>query len=287
MQFGLVAAREAMDQAGLPGRLEGELAERTGVDPRDRARRRRNAGRGHRDRHHRGARTASARSSSPMGIPNVGSGQVAISFGMTGPNFATVSRVRHRRPRDRRGVRDDPPRRRRRHARGRLRGRHLRAARRRVRGDARAVDPQRRPRGARRARSTTGRDGFVIGEGAGVAGARGARARAGARRGAARRARRLRRDRRRLAHHAPGAGRHRRGPGGAARPREGRRVAPTTSITSTPTRPPRPRATRRSSRRSRRSSASTRGDGPDHRQQVDDRPHARRRRRDRGDRRRS
>jgi len=27
----------------------------------------------------------------PMGIPNVGAGQVAISFGMTGPNFATVS----------------------------------------------------------------------------------------------------------------------------------------------------------------------------------------------------
>ena len=31
IQFGLVAAREAMDQAGLPARLEGELAERTGV----------------------------------------------------------------------------------------------------------------------------------------------------------------------------------------------------------------------------------------------------------------
>src|SRR6266540_500097 len=27
----------------------------------------------------------------PMGIPNVGAGQIAISFGMTGPNFATVS----------------------------------------------------------------------------------------------------------------------------------------------------------------------------------------------------
>ena len=27
----------------------------------------------------------------PMGIPNVGAGQVAINFGMTGPNFATVS----------------------------------------------------------------------------------------------------------------------------------------------------------------------------------------------------
>ena len=27
----------------------------------------------------------------PMGIPNVGSGQIAINYGMTGPNFATVS----------------------------------------------------------------------------------------------------------------------------------------------------------------------------------------------------
>ena len=31
IQFGLVAAREAMDQAGLPARLEGEEAQRTGV----------------------------------------------------------------------------------------------------------------------------------------------------------------------------------------------------------------------------------------------------------------
>ena len=31
IQFGLVAARQALDQAGLPERLEGELAERTGV----------------------------------------------------------------------------------------------------------------------------------------------------------------------------------------------------------------------------------------------------------------
>ena len=37
IQFGLVAAREAMDQAGLPDRLEGELAERTGRHPRHRA----------------------------------------------------------------------------------------------------------------------------------------------------------------------------------------------------------------------------------------------------------
>ncbi len=31
IQFGLVAARQALDQAGLPERFEGELAERTGV----------------------------------------------------------------------------------------------------------------------------------------------------------------------------------------------------------------------------------------------------------------
>src|SRR6187200_2742243 len=31
IQFGLVAARQAMDQAGLPARLEGPLAEATGV----------------------------------------------------------------------------------------------------------------------------------------------------------------------------------------------------------------------------------------------------------------
>jgi 3-oxoacyl-(acyl-carrier-protein) synthase len=31
IQFGLMAAREAMDQAGLPDRLDGALAERTGA----------------------------------------------------------------------------------------------------------------------------------------------------------------------------------------------------------------------------------------------------------------
>ena len=31
IQFGLVVARQALDQAGLPGRMDGPLAERTGV----------------------------------------------------------------------------------------------------------------------------------------------------------------------------------------------------------------------------------------------------------------
>ena len=67
----------------------------------------------------------------------------------------------------------------------------------------------------------TGRDGFVIGEGAGVVDPRGARARRGARRDDPGRAGRLWRDRRCLAHHAAGAGRDRRRPGGQACAREG------------------------------------------------------------------
>ena len=42
----------------------------------------------------------------PMGIPNVGAGQIAINFGMTGPELRDGVGLRHRRPRHRRGVRD-------------------------------------------------------------------------------------------------------------------------------------------------------------------------------------
>jgi 3-oxoacyl-[acyl-carrier-protein] synthase II len=90
IQLGLVAAREAMDQAGLPGRLEGELAESTGVIL--------GTGLGGVGTLVEGISTNALRGPdriSPfliaMGIPNVGAGQVAITFGMTGPNFATVS----------------------------------------------------------------------------------------------------------------------------------------------------------------------------------------------------
>jgi 3-oxoacyl-[acyl-carrier-protein] synthase II len=90
IQFGLVAAREAMDQAGLPDRLEGELAERTGAIL--------GTGLGGVGTLLDGITTNVTRGPDrispfliPMGIPNVGSGQVAINYGMTGPNFATVS----------------------------------------------------------------------------------------------------------------------------------------------------------------------------------------------------
>ena len=90
IQFGLVASREAMDQAGLPARLEGEEAERTGVIL--------GTGLGGVGTLVDGISMNALRGPDrispffiPMGIPNVGAGQIAITFGMTGPNFTTVS----------------------------------------------------------------------------------------------------------------------------------------------------------------------------------------------------
>jgi 3-oxoacyl-[acyl-carrier-protein] synthase II len=89
-QFGLVAAAEALLQAGLPERFEGELAEQTGVIL--------GTGLGGVGTLVEGFTTNALRGPDrispfmvPMGIPNVGAGQVAIQFGMTGPNFTTVS----------------------------------------------------------------------------------------------------------------------------------------------------------------------------------------------------
>jgi 3-oxoacyl-[acyl-carrier-protein] synthase II len=90
IQFGLVAAREALDQAGLPARFEGDLAERTGVIL--------GTGLGGVGTLIDGFTINVLRGPDrispfliPMGIPNIGSGQIAIQFGMTGPNFTTVS----------------------------------------------------------------------------------------------------------------------------------------------------------------------------------------------------
>ena len=90
IQFGLVAARQAMDQAGLPERLEGKLAEETGAIL--------GTGLGGVGTLTEGISTNALRGPDrispflvPMGIPNVGAGQIAINFGMIGPNFATVS----------------------------------------------------------------------------------------------------------------------------------------------------------------------------------------------------
>jgi 3-oxoacyl-[acyl-carrier-protein] synthase II len=90
IQFGVVAARQAMDEAGLPARLEGEHAEHTGVIL--------GTGLGGVGTLIEAISTNVTRGPDrispffiPYGIPNVGAGQIAISFGMTGPNFTTVS----------------------------------------------------------------------------------------------------------------------------------------------------------------------------------------------------
>jgi 3-oxoacyl-[acyl-carrier-protein] synthase II len=88
--FGLVAAREAMESAGLPERLEGELAEATGVIL--------GTGLGGvgtlNDNITINAERGPDRISPffiPMAIPNIGAGQIAINTGALGPNFAVVS----------------------------------------------------------------------------------------------------------------------------------------------------------------------------------------------------
>lgn len=90
IQFGLVAAREALTDAGFHERFEGDLAERTGVVL--------GTGMGGIGTLIEGFTTNALRGPDrispflvPMGIPNVGAGQVAITYGMTGPNFTTVS----------------------------------------------------------------------------------------------------------------------------------------------------------------------------------------------------
>jgi 3-oxoacyl-[acyl-carrier-protein] synthase II len=90
IQFGLVVARQALDQAGLPGRMDGPLAERTGVML--------GSGLGGVATLFDNVLLMGERGPDrispffiPMGIANVGSGQVAIAFGMLGPNFAIVS----------------------------------------------------------------------------------------------------------------------------------------------------------------------------------------------------
>ena len=89
-QLMLVAVHEAMASAGLPERLEGELADETGVII--------GSGMG-------GTGTLAEQISInatrgpdrlspffiPMVISNIGTGQVAIYYGMKGPNFATSS----------------------------------------------------------------------------------------------------------------------------------------------------------------------------------------------------
>ncbi len=90
IQFALVCTRQALTQAGLPGRLEDDLASRTGVIV--------GSGLGGVSTLFDNVLLMGERGPDrispffvPMGIANVGAGQVAIATGAIGPNFATVS----------------------------------------------------------------------------------------------------------------------------------------------------------------------------------------------------
>ncbi len=90
IQFALVCSRQALDQAGLPGRLDPSLAERSGVIV--------GSGLGGVSTLFDNVLLMGERGPDrispffiPMGIANVGAGQVAIACGALGPNFATVS----------------------------------------------------------------------------------------------------------------------------------------------------------------------------------------------------
>ena len=89
-QLALVAAREAMDDAGLPERLEGALAEETGVIL--------GSGLGGSATLFEQIATHVTRGPDrlspffvPMAIANMAAGQAGISFGALGPNWGTVS----------------------------------------------------------------------------------------------------------------------------------------------------------------------------------------------------
>jgi len=90
IQFALVCARQALDAAGLPGRLDDDLAARAGVIV--------GSGLGGVTTLFDNVLVMAERGPDrispffiPMGIANVGAGQVAIATGAIGPNFATVS----------------------------------------------------------------------------------------------------------------------------------------------------------------------------------------------------
>ena len=165
-QLALVATAEALADAGLPPRLEGELA---GAD-----------------RHHDGDRASAGRARSstrsgrgrlagpdrlspffiPMAIANMPAGVGGHHVRRDGPELLDDERLRLLGPRHRRGHRDDPARRRRGHACRRLRGVRCSRPRSAAFAAMRALSTRNDdPEGASRP-FDAGRDGFVVAEGA-------------------------------------------------------------------------------------------------------------------------
>ena len=211
-------------------------------------------------------------------IVNLAAGQVSVRLGAKGPNSAVATACTTGAHADRRRLPADPGRLRRRDDLRRHRGQHHAARRRRLRGHARALDAQRRSRARASRPWDADRDGFVVGEGAGILVLEELGSRRRPRRADPRRARRLRHERRRPPPDGAAGRRRRRRPrdGGGARgcgPGAGDIQYLNAHATSTPL-GDKAEATRHRPGL-RRARAAPRGQLD----QVDDRPPARRRRR--------
>ncbi len=207
IQFALVTARQALDHAGLPGRLDEAMAARTGVIV--------GSGLGGVATLFDNVLLMGERGPDrispffiPMGIANVAAGQIAIATGALGPNFATVSAcatgghaLGEAWETIRRGDADMM-------IAGGVEASIHEATRRRLRLDEGALDPERRS-GAGLAAVRPGPGRLRHRRGWRGAHPRGPGARRGPRRDAAGGAGRLRRHRGCVAHHAAGARRHR------------------------------------------------------------------------------
>ena len=198
IQYAIAASQFAMDDSGL--KVTPDIATRVGVFIASGI-----GGFTTIEREHKALLDGGPRKISPFFIPsaiiNLAAGQVSIRFGAKGPNSATCTACSASAHAHRRCVRDHPARRRRRDDCRRLGGGDHADGHRRVRARCARCRPATTSRERASRPFDKDRDGFVVGEGAGVLILEELEAAQAPRRADLRRAGRLRHVRRRVPHH--------------------------------------------------------------------------------------